>query len=72
MNKLIYEYLDSYIPNPKCELDYNRDYELLLATILSARCTDKRVNKVTKEFFKNYDIYGIASADIKSIENIIK
>lgn len=72
MNKLIYEYLDSYIPNPKCELDYNRDYELLLATILSARCTDKRVNKVTKEFFKNYDIYGIANADIKSIENIIK
>lgn len=72
MNKKIYEYLDSYIPNPKCELDYNKDYELLLSTILSARCTDKRVNKVTKELFKNYDIYGIADADIKSIENIIK
>lgn len=72
MNKVIYEYLDRYIPNPKCELNYNKDYELLLATILSARCTDKRVNKVTKELFNNYDIYSIANADTKEIESIIK
>ena len=52
MNKEIYDILDYYIPNPKCELDYNSPFELLIATILSAQCTDKRVNIVTKELFK--------------------
>ena len=44
--------LDYYIPNPKCELDYNKDYELLLSVMLSAQTTDKRVNEVTKELYK--------------------
>ena len=41
--------------NPKCELVFHSDYELLVAVILSAQCTDKRVNIVTKELFKNYN-----------------
>lgn len=64
--------LDKMIPNPKCELEYSRDYELLIATILSAQCTDNRVNSVTKELWKKYDIFSLAKADIKDIENIIK
>ena len=47
--------LDKIVPNPKCELDYKTPYEILVAVILSAQCTDKRVNIVTKELFKNYN-----------------
>lgn len=72
MNKEIYDILDYYIPNPKCELNYNSPFELLIATILSAQCTDKRVNIVTKELFKKYDINSLASASKKDIEDIIR
>ena len=72
MNKEIYDILDYYIPNPKCELDYNSPFELLIATILRAQCTDKRVNIVTKELFKKYDINSLASASKKDIEDIIR
>ena len=63
--------LDSMIPNPKCELDYNKDYELLIATVLSAQCTDARVNKVTKVLFEKYDIFSLSNANKKDIEGII-
>ena len=43
----IENYLDELIPNPKCELNYNKDYELLIAVVLSAQSTDKRVNQTT-------------------------
>ena len=46
--------LEALFPNPKCELEYETDYQLLVAVILSAQCTDKRVNLVTKELFKDY------------------
>ena len=52
--KEIILYLDELIPNPKCELEFNKDYELLIATMLSAQTTDKRVNMVTKILFKKY------------------
>ena len=64
--------LDEMIPNPKCELNYNKDYELLIATVLSAQCTDKRVNEVTKELFDKYDIFSLASANIKDIMEIVR
>ncbi len=64
--------LDLMIKDAKCELNYTRDYELVIATVLSAQCTDKRVNEVTKVLFSNYDIYGLAKADKKDIENIIR
>lgn len=47
--------LDNMFPNPKCELNYKSDYELLVAVILSAQCTDKRVNIVTQELFKDFN-----------------
>lgn len=66
------EKLDIMIPDPKCELNYNKDYELLIATVLSAQCTDARVNMVTKELFSKYDIYSLAAANINDIKKIIK
>lgn len=52
--KLIVEKLATEYPNAKPELVFSNEYELLVAVILSAQCTDKRVNEVTKELFKNY------------------
>lgn len=70
---LIEEYLDYLIPNPKCELNYTKEYELLIAVMLSAQTTDKRVNKVTKVLFNKYDdIYKLKDADINDIKNIIR
>ena len=53
--KEIEEGLDRLFPSPKCELNYKNNYELLVAVILSAQCTDKRVNIVVGELFKKYD-----------------
>ena len=72
MNK-IFSYLDELIKNPVCELEFNKDYELLIATVLSAQTTDKRVNNVTKVLFKKYpSIEALSKASISDIESIIK
>lgn len=47
----IFEYLDELYPAPKCALEYSTPYQLLVAVVLSAQCTDKRVNQVTKLLF---------------------
>jgi len=52
--KEIQSKLNQLFPEPKCELEYSNTYQLLVAVILSAQCTDKRVNIVTKELFKDY------------------
>lgn len=72
MNK-IYEYLDELYSNPICELKYNKDYELLIAIVLSAQTTDKRVNKVTEILFAKYEnLFELSNANITDIENIIR
>ena len=60
--------LDILFPDAKCELNYNKDYELLIGTVLSAQCTDKRVNEVTSKLFNDYDIKSLAKAKNKDIE----
>ena len=73
MNSELYDYLDELFPNPKCELDYHKDYELLIAVILSAQTTDKRVNKVTKVLFNKYpSIKELSEAPIGTLEEIIR
>ena len=75
MNKAekVLEYLENIIPNPVCELNYNKDYELLIAVMLSAQTTDKRVNIVTKELFSKYDnLDKLSNASLKDVERIIK
>ena len=71
-NKIILEKLDEMIPNPKCELEYTKDYELLIAIILSAQTLDARVNKVTKILWQKYNLQTLAQANINEIEDIIK
>ena len=72
MNNII-EYLDELFPNPKCELNYNKDYELLIAVMLSAQTTDKKVNMVTSKLFNKYpSLESIACASTSDIANIIK
>lgn len=69
----IEKYLDKLFPNPRCELNYTKDYELLIATMLSARTTDKRVNEVTSKLFKKYpSLKEISKANINDIIDIIK
>lgn len=71
--KKIWDYLDKLFPDPKCELNYEHDYELLIAVMLSAQTTDKRVNKVTSVLFKKYPgIKELSEAPIDDIENIIR
>lgn len=60
-------------PNAHCELEHSSAFELLIATILSAQCTDVRVNIVTGELFKKYNTpEAFKSLPIKTIENEIK
>lgn len=70
-SKEVLEKLDYLYPIARCELEYNKDYELLIATILSAQSTDKRVNEVTKVLFSKYDIFSLKDASLKDIEKII-
>ena len=72
MNR-VEDYLDYLFPNPKCELNYNNDYELLIAIMLSAQSTDKRVNTVTPVIFEKYPtLEDLMNADINDLENIIR
>lgn len=65
--------LDLMFPNAKCELDYNNLFELIIAVVLSAQTTDKRVNQVTKELFRKYSNYTLLSkANIDDVIDIIK
>jgi endonuclease-3 len=59
-------------PDAKCELDFRNPLELTVATILSAQCTDRRVNAVTPALFKKYPTAkALAAADRAELENII-
>lgn len=73
MIKTIANYLDELFPNPKCELSYTKDYELLIAVMLSAQTTDKRVNSVTSVLFEKYlTVESLALANQQDIIDIIK
>ena len=71
--KQIINTLRSIIANPVCELNFESKFQLLIAVILSAQCTDKRVNIVTKDLFKKYPTaYELAQANSEDVEKIIK
>jgi len=70
---LIYKRLNKEYPDAHCELDHENPLQLLIATILSAQCTDKRVNIVTPGLFKRYPSAALlADANPEELENIIK
>ena len=68
----IIDFLDQRFPNAHCELNYSKDYELLIAVVLSAQATDKSVNLVTKNLFSSYPtLLSLANAKAEDIEKII-
>jgi endonuclease-3 len=71
--KIIYRQLSKNYPNVRCELDYKNAFQLLVATVLSAQCTDKRVNQTTPALFKKYpNPQKMAKADLKDIQKLVK
>ena len=71
--KPLLDYLDEILPTAKCELLYSKDYELVIAVMLSAQTTDKSVNAVTPILFKKYPtLSALYDAPLEDIEEIIK
>lgn len=71
--EIIENYLDELLPNPVCELEFSKDYELLIAVMLSAQTTDKRVNEVTKILFNKYDsLEKLSKANINDVKKIVR
>ena len=70
---LVIVYFEEHMPIAETELVYRTPYELLVAVILSAQCTDKRVNIITPEFFKSYPTENeLAQAEVIDIFEFIK
>ena len=68
----IFELLKKQYPDAKCSLDFNTPFEMMVAVMLSAQCTDERVNKVTAEFFPKYNTpQAFANMPLEDIENLI-
>lgn len=71
--KEIAKVFDVVYSDAKCSLDYTKDYELLIAVMLSAQCTDARVNIVTKDLFARYtSLEAFADAELEELESIVK
>lgn len=70
---LIVNYLSELFPDPKCELNYNSDYELLIAIVLSAQTTDKNVNNVTSVLFNKYNsLEKLSNASVDDLYSILR
>ena len=68
----VIELLKKEYPEVKCALTYSKPHELLIATRLSAQCTDVRVNQVTPALFERFpSVDAFAEADIKDVEELI-
>ena len=71
--EILFSYLDEKYPNAHCELVYSKDYELLIAVMLSAQTTDKSVNQATAILFSKYKtVEELANADLSDVEFIIR
>ncbi len=69
----VFDALQREYPDAHCELDHRNAFELIAATILSAQCTDKRVNMVTPVLFQRYpDAHALSRARIEDVERIIQ
>ena len=65
--------LNETYPDATCELEYGNEFELLISVILSAQCTDKRVNVVTRELFKVADTpQAFCDLPVRELETLIK
>lgn len=72
MNSKIIEILRNTYPDAKCSLDFKTPFELVIAVMLSAQCTDDRVNQVTPSIFSKYNTpKAFSNIDVKDLENLI-
>ena len=70
--RAVYRILSKTYPEIRCELDFKNPLELIVATVLSAQCTDKRVNTITPALFKKYKTAkAYAGADIHQLEELV-
>jgi len=70
--RAVYRILSKTYPEIRCELDFNNPLELIVATVLSAQCTDKRVNTITPALFRKYKTAkAYAGADIHQLEELV-
>lgn len=70
--RAVYRILSKTYPEIRCELDFKNPLELIVATVLSAQCTDKRVNTITPALFKKYKTAkAYAGADIHKLEELV-
>ncbi len=68
----IIEILKEYYPDCTCSLDFTTPFEMLIAVMLSAQCTDERVNKTTPDLFSKYNTpETLAKAELEELEQII-
>lgn len=71
-DEIVYSELTKLFPEAQCELSFKDEYTLLVSVILSAQCTDKRVNQVTPALFQKYpDVYALANAEPNELKEII-
>ncbi len=71
--RFVIDYFTEHMPVAETELDYRTPYELLVSVILSAQCTDKRVNIITQELFKSFPTENeLAAAEVEDIFEFIK
>lgn len=69
----IIEALKEVYPEPKCALDYKKDYQLLISVRLAAQCTDARVNQITPALFARFPtVEAFANADVAQVEEMVK
>lgn len=70
--RAMYRILTKTYPEIRCELDFQNPLQLIIATVLSAQCTDKRVNSLTPALFKKYkNVKAFAEADLLDIEKLV-
>ncbi|NCA96885.1 MAG: endonuclease III [Bacteroidia bacterium] len=70
--RLFKQFLDQRFPDARCELNYQKDYQLVIAVVLSAQTTDAAVNKVTPVLFSHFDsLDKLSQAPLEQIENDI-
>ena len=67
------DYFEKHMPVAESELNYDNPYQLIVAVILSAQCTDKRVNMTTPAFFERFpDVYSLSDSSVEEIYSYIK
>jgi endonuclease-3 len=71
--KFVLDYFKQNVPNAETELTYSNPYELIVAVVLSAQCTDKRVNMVTPKLFKKYpDAKSLSKSTVEDVFELIR